>query len=325
MTTLARAPGVDGVALATTLLRGRGSSVLAVEGRPVASPEMAVPDVSQDAVSVDYFRVMRVPLNAGRGFERSDREGSEPVAIVNDALARKYFPDESPVGRRVKYSDAASPWLTIVGVVGNQKGMTVHQEMTWVETPCLFRPVQQTAPRDITLILRSKVEAGSLGATVQRLVAALAPDVPVSDVRTLEDRISHDLAQPRFRALLLGGFAGLALLLAMVGLYSVLSHAVAQRTQEIGIRMALGAPRAAILSLVVRQGALIAGTGLGVGLLAASWLGRFIGAMLYGVPPTDPATLVLVSLSLALAACLATYLPARRALRTNPIEALRHD
>ena len=171
-----------------------------------------------------------------------------------------------------------------------------------MDAPFLFRPIRQTAPSQVTLILRAPAAAGDLGRAVPALIATLDRDVPVSDLQTMESRIAKTLAYPTFRARLLGGFAGLALLLAVAGLYGVLSQLVAQRTQEIGIRVALGAQRSAVLALVAKQGALLAGTGLVAGIAIALWLGRFLESMLYGIRPTDPTMLALVSVVLASAA-----------------------
>jgi putative ABC transport system permease protein len=324
--TTAATPGVEGAALSLAFVRGRGSNVFAVEGQSEVPIEQAVPDVSSDAISADYFRVLRVPVLAGRAFSERDDADAPLVAIVNEALARRYFPGGAPVGQRVRWGrDASDPWLTVVGVVGNQKDSSLHDEMSLIEPPMLFRPVAQTAPREITLMVRGGAAQTNVGAVLQRQIAAFAPTVPVGDMRALDDELAKDLAQPRFRALLLGGFAALALLLAMLGLYGVLSHLVAQRTQEIGIRMALGASRASILGMIARQGALIAGLGLIAGLITASWLGHFMSAMLYGVRPADPGLAALVALSLGLAALLAVWVPARRAVATDPIVALRQE
>jgi hypothetical protein len=269
---------------------------------------------------------MGVALLAGRSFDEHDDADGEPVAIVNEALARKYFDREPAVGRYVRYgSDPAAPWLRIVGVAGNQKTTTVHQEMNWVDSPFLFRPLRQVGPGQVTLILRASAAAGDLGRSVPALVASLDRDVPVGNLESMEERIAVTLAYPSFRARLLGGFAALALFLAVAGLYGVLSQMVAQRTQEIGVRMALGAQRSAVLALVAKQGLLLSGAGLVAGLAIALWLGRFLRAMLYGIRPTDPLTLLMVSLVLAAAALIATWLPARRAVRIDPIIALRQD
>jgi putative ABC transport system permease protein len=226
----------------------------------------------------------------------------------------------------VRYgSNPTAPWLRIVGVTANQKTTNVNQEMNWVDAPFLFRPIQQTAPSQVTLILRAPAAAGDLGRAVPTLIASLDRDVSVSDLQTMEARLAKTMAYPAFRARLLGGFAGLALLLAAAGLYGAMSQLVAQRTQEIGIRVALGARRSAVLALVAKQGALLAGVGLVAGIVIALWLGRFLESMLYGVRLTDPMMLGLVSVALASAAGIAIWLPTRRALRIDPITALRQE
>jgi putative ABC transport system permease protein len=325
ITTLGSVPSIDGVALATSLIRGQGTNVLAVEGRPAPVPASAVPDVGQDSVSPDYFRALDVPLHRGRWFNASDRPSTPPVAIVNDALVRKYFPDGDAVGQHIRYGMAAdAPWLTIVGVVGNQKTTTVYQEMQWVEYPVMFRPILQVVPADATVLEHTSVPAFT-GPIVQRVVATVDPDVPVSNVQTLNQRIAKDLAYPQFRATLLGGFAGLALLLAVVGLYGVLSQFVAQRTPEIGLRMALGAQRGQVLTFVLREGLFLIGTGLLLGLAGAAALTRYLHGMLYGLTSLDPVTFVGASALLAAVATIASWVPARRAAHVDPLVALRSD
>jgi putative ABC transport system permease protein len=322
---LGSVPSTDGVALATSLVRGQGTNVLAIEGRPAPMTGSAVPDVGLDSVSPDYFRVLEVPLHHGRWFNASDRPWTPPVAIVNDALVRKYFPGGDAVGQHIRYGTAAdAPWLTIVGVVGNQKTTTVYEEMEWVEYPVVFRPILQVVPTDATVLVHTSVPA-STGPLLQRVVATVDPDVPVSNIQTMQQRIARDLAYPQFRATLFGGFAGLALLLAIVGLYSVLSELVAQRTHEIGLRMALGARRGQVLALVLRQGLLLIGIGLALGLSGAAALTRYLQGMLYGLTPLDPVTFAGVSVLVAAAATAASWVPARHAARVDPLVALRSD
>ena len=326
LASLAAAPAVDGVALATTFVRGQGTSLLAIEGRPTPSPVTSAPDVGRDFVSADYFRVMGVPLRQGRWFDGADRSGAPNVAVVNEALVRKYFPAIDPVGQHIKYgTQADAPWLTVVGVVGNQKSRTVFQEMDWVEIPVVFRPISQTAASDATVLIRTEANPSSLGPTVQRIVAGFGPDAAVGDFQTMRGRIAKDLAYPQFRAVVLGAFAGLALLLAVVGLYAVLSQLVAHHSYEIGVRMALGAQRAQVLQLVLRRGLLLTGAGLVFGLAAAAAVTRYLQGMLFGLSALDPTTFVAVSMLFALAATLASYLPARRATRVDPLIALRAE
>jgi putative ABC transport system permease protein len=325
--TLGSLPSVDGVALATTLLRGHSSNLLTVEGRPQATLETAIPDVGLDFVSRDYFQMMGVPIRAGRAFERVDGQEAPPVAIVNEALARKYFPGVDPIGQRINTGTPAAeaPWLTIVGVAGNQKSLNVFQEMTWVETPFLFRPMAQNPAAEATLLLRSSAPPASMGASIQRVVANLDPDIPVTAIETMRQRIAKDFAYPQFRAAVLGGFSVLALLLAVVGLYAVLSQLVAQRAQEFGVRVALGARSWDIVRLVGIQGGVPTLAGLAIGVACVIAFERVLASLLYGVTASDPKTLAGVALVLFAMASLAMFVPARKATQVDPLSALRSE
>jgi putative ABC transport system permease protein len=324
--TLTGLPGVDDVAMAIALPGTSGTNVLTVEGRPPVTLAQAVPDVGQDAVSVDYFRAMRIPVHAGRTFEPGDREHSTLVAIVNDAVVRKYFPNETPIGKRVRLSpDAAAPWMTIVGIVGNVKSSNLYQEMAWTEPPVLYRAIQQATPTELSLIIRTADQRAEVGSTVRQRIAGLNANVPLDDPRMMTERISESLAYPRLRAVLLSGFAGLALLLAAMGLYGIQSQLVRRRRQEIGVRIALGASPSAVLRLVMGNVLGLMSVGLGLGLLIAAWLGRVIAAMAYGTRSTDPMLVALASVSLAVATAVAAYVPTRRALRIDPVSVLRNE
>ena len=319
-------PGIEGVALTShvPVVSGIGNSALSVEGRPVKRGQMRQ-DVGVQRITPDYFRAMGVPLHRGRMFEERDREGSNQVAIVNEALAQEYFPNENPIGRRIQVGDPDTkpPWLTITGVVGTEKRTIVYQEMNYVDIATVFRPLAQDASNTMVLVARAR--SGDAAGFIQRAVNAIDSDVLVGDVQTMEQRISKFLAYPRFRAALLGAFACLALLLTAIGLYGVLAQSVVQRTQEIGIRMALGAQKSDVTGLVVKQGMLLVVAGLGVGLAAAIALGRYLSNLLYGVKPTDPVALGAVAFALMVAALLATYMPARHASRVDPMVTLRHE
>ncbi len=323
-------PELGQAALSTRppLWGGDGMHVIEVEGRPAPAPGMAVHDTGVMAISPGYFAVVGPALQEGRPFDSRDGEHSQPVAIVDQALVEKYFLDENPLGRHIRLFDESgkNPWLTIVGVAANQKHGTVYREMAWDESPTLYRPFRQRPAGHVNLMVSSNQPASRVGNIVQRQAARLDPSVAVDDAQTMQQLLDHQfLAYPRFRAQLLGTFAGLALLLAAVGLYGVLAQLVAQRTKEIGVRMALGARSTDVLAAMLREGMLLAGAGVVFGLGAAWLLTRFLTALLYGVQATDPLILAGVSAVLLLVSLLAVYVPARRASSVDPMVALRYE
>jgi predicted permease len=320
-------PALQDAALSTAVpLRGsRGINVLEIEGRPAPTPQTARHDIAQQAISGTYVRLMGIPLLSGRDFDGRDSQQAGKAAIVNQALARKYFPGENPIGKRIRIFGEPDVWSTIVGLIDDEKRSTVYQEMGWVDSPIVYRPLAQQAPSSANLLIRTKADQVAIGAAVQQSILKSDPSVLVGKPETVEHLIYEYLKYPRFRAILLGAFAAMALLLAAVGLYGVLSQLVAQRTQEIGLRMALGAQKRDVLAMIVKEGMLLTSLGIGLGLLLTSFLTRFVGSLLYGVAPHDPQTLCAVSIVLLTAAFLATYLPARRAATIDPMEALRYE
>jgi predicted permease len=324
--TLAALPGVSGVSLCSSLppYNGGRFSALAIAGKAPIENREAVNSLD---IGADYFRVLGIPLLRGREFDSRDREESERVAIVNEEMFHRYFPEEDPVGKRVKLGKAGDqvPWLTIVGVVGNEKRTIVYQEMGYVEPALVYLPVEQAASTSMGLVMRVANDPLSLSPLLQTEVSHLDSGVPVYGVRTMIDRYSEFLAHPRFRAIIMGILAGLTLLLAAIGIYGVLAQSVAQRTQEIGVRLALGAQSTDVFGLVLREGMKLAVLGVLVGLLGAISLTRFMSAMLYGVSATDPVSffgVAIVLMSVALSAC---YIPARRTMRVDPIVVLRYE
>ena len=320
-------PGVDGVALTSSLpLYVAGSGVMSVQGR-AAPPLSDIGDVRGEDVSNDYFNVMGIPVIQGRVFDARDREDSQPVTIVNEAIVREYFPNQDPVGQQIKFGrpEDTDPWMTIIGVVGNVRRTTVYQEMGYVTPPVLYQPLTQDAENLCGIVVRTSGNPLALAPVLQREVLNLDNGVPVFDVMTMDQRVAEFLSHPQFRAILLGMFAGLALALAAVGIFGVLSQLVSQRTREFGIRMALGADQLDVLAMVVKQGAVLVLLGVGLGLAVALALSRLLSTMLYGVRPTDPLTFTAVTALLILVAMLACYLPARRATKVDPMIALRHE
>ena len=283
-------------------------------------------DVHQESVSADYLATMGIPLLRGRSFEDSDRESSQPVAVINEALAQKYFPNEDPVGRQLKLGTSdSSPLLTIVGIAGNVKDQSLFNEMAYETSPLVYSPMNQSARGSVRILLRGAGDVAGLANVLQREVSALDQGAPVPGLETMERQISTTLAHPRFRAILLSYFAGLALLLVAIGIYGTLSQTVSHRSREIGIRMALGAKRSDVLLLVIRQGFILMLAGAVIGVAGSLFITRFLAGMLYGVKPADPVTFGVVLLTLGGVAALASYFPARRATKVDPLVALRCD
>ena len=302
-----------------------------IEGRPAPAPG-EVPGATFRVTRPDYFRVMRIPLRAGRDFTEQDDERAPGVAIVNETLARLHWPGEDALGRRIKLGspEADGRWLTVVGIAKDVK----QAEWAAAARAELYQPYLQAAEylrrpaphvSYLTLVVRAAGDPMRLAPAVEREVRALDKDAPVAEVATMESVIARKMWQPRLSMFLLGSFAALAVALAAVGIYGVMSYAVAQRTHELGLRMALGAEPRRVLRLVLAQGLKLALAGVGLGLLSAYALTRVMGSLLYGVSATDPVTFAGVAVLLALVALLACYVPALRATRVDPLVALRHE
>lgn len=323
-------PGVEAAAFASSLPLDNGrwrASVLTIEGAPEPTFNTAVPEVGQSSITPQYFQVMGVPLENGRLFDPRDHPGSEQVAIVNQALARKYFPRENPIGRHIKVGEPGTerPWLRIIGEVGDEKDRDFFHEMAWEDIPLVFRPVAQDPPLRGSLVLRTFGDEIAVGGALQQQITALDSSVAMGEMEPLNKRLAKLFAYPRFRAAVLGAFAALALVLAAVGLYGVLSHLTEQRMREFGVRLALGAQKRDLLGLVIRQGLLLTGAGLAAGLILGLGLERVLNGLLYEVKATDPWTLAAVSALLLVVSLLATWLPARRAARVDPMVTLHYE
>jgi putative ABC transport system permease protein len=316
-------PGVKDASAALPLLGGWQSSFM-LEGRPEPPPGHS-PSADITRVTPEYFRSMGLRVVEGRVFTDQDGAQSTPVAVVDETFARTHYAGESVLGKRLRFGGHATPdteWLEIVGVVGHVKNYGVDQPSR-VE---VYLPYyQDTVTGGLILIVRTEKDAASLAPSLRAAVRAADPDLPLYAVRTLEELVSDRTAQRRLSVMLIGVFAAVALLLAAVGIYGVMSYAVAQRTQEIGIRMALGAEREHILRMVLRHGTLMALSGIGLGLLAAFALARLITTLLFQVSATDPPTFSVVPLVLIVVALVACYVPARRATRVDPLVALRYQ
>jgi putative ABC transport system permease protein len=269
----------------------------------------------------DYYRVMGVPLLRGRAFDERDTETSPDAIIINDALARRFFPGENPVGKRITFEWYDTLRAEVVGVVGSIRELGPAAE----PAPAIYIPFRKRPDDVFHVVVRAAGDPGALAASLRQVVHAIDPNQPVSEIRTMADVAGGALARPRLNLMLLGIFSLLALVLAAIGLYGVITYSVAQRRTEIGVRVALGARRNDVLRLVVGEGMRLTVAGLGIGLVGALALTRLMESMLFGVRPADPLTLAGVAALLAAIALVACWLPARRAAATDPAIALRSD
>jgi putative ABC transport system permease protein len=318
---VAALPGVQAVGV-TQSLPIQSDYVLGfnIQGRP---PDPPGEDVSTNyyAVSPDYFKAMGIALIRGRIFTEQDRKDAPRVAIINETMAKKYFPDEDPIGKHINVTNGPERFREIVGIVSDVKQYGLDRPTT-AQT---YEPYLQTPFSSMTLIVRTEGNPASLSAAIRSQVLAVDKDQPVSRIRLLDQVVSDSVAKQRFSMTLLGVFAVLALILAAVGLYGVMSYAVTQRTHEIGIRMALGASARDVLKLVIGQGMMLALIGIGIGLVASFGLTRLMASLLFGVSATDPVTFAVISVVLTGVALGACFVPARRALKVDPMVALRYE
>jgi len=293
-----------------------------VVGDPVSS---AATSRNADYVSIspNYFQVMAIPLLAGRFFDGRDAASRPPVTIISSALARQYFPNQNPLGKQLIFANAPYPSVPheIVGVVGDVRDVNLGDD----PKPMMYASMAQEPLPGALVVSRTTLDVAGATAAIRQQVAAIDKDLPVTDVFTMTGVLSDSVAEPRFRTLLLALFAAMALVLAAIGIFGVISYSVSRRTQEIGIRMALGASRNAILQLVSRETLGLVGAGLAVGIPAALAASRLLGHLLFGVSASDPLTLAAVSGTLVAVAAFAAYLPTRRATRVDPLVALRHE
>lgn len=313
-----RLPSVESVALAANRPTDSGwTTRIFIEGGPM-TPEEGVEEERLRVVSREYFSTVGVPVLKGRTYDKTDRADSPNRFVVNQAFAHKYFPEEDPIGKRFTFWGRTGD---IIGVVGNVKFMGLDRE----SRPAVYPLLDQVPFSGFSILLRARSEPSQLIQTATKAVQQIDPDLAVYDAGSVEELLSGSLAQRRFNAILLGLFAGLALLLAVVGIYGVISYGVSQRTHEFGVRMTLGAGRTAVLQLVLSQGLKLAGLGLLLGGLASLAATRLLSGLLYQVEATDPLNLLAVAFFLGAVAALACLTPARRASRVDPLVALRYQ
>ena len=300
-------------------MRGGAMASLAIDGRP--EPEGKLPEVGYQPVSDNLFKAMAVPLKRGRAFGPQDHKDAPPVVILSESLVKAFWPNGDPIGARVRLGpNPNDPWMTVVGVVGD-----VNMGVADNSRPTAYVSARQDHWGGAAIVVRTSTDPMSLLPAVRREVRAIDATIPVAEAHSMKQVQSIELTDRRLPMQLMASFALLALVLAAVGVYGVMAYSVAARTREIGVRVALGAQPKTVFGMVVRQGMGAAAAGLTVGLLGAAALGKVLTSLLYGVKPTDVFTFVGVAgvlLAVVLAACL---VPARRALRVDPLEALRSE
>jgi putative ABC transport system permease protein len=318
-------PGLRDTALAAPLpmdRQGEANFEFNIVGNPPLPPGKST-TADYATVSPDYFRVMRIPLLQGRFFSEQDSPSNPNAAIISETLARRYFPNQDPIGRQMRFGFPPDSNVSrdIVGVVGDVRDVALSRK----PGPIMYVPFAQAPLYGGEVVVRSSLSASSVAAGIRQAVHSIDKDLPVTDVESFPDALGASVTQERFRTLLLSSFSGMALILAAVGIFGVISYSASQRTHEIGIRMALGAQQRDVLRLMLGQGAKLALLGLGAGALAALVLTRLMASLLYGVSASDPLTFGAVAIVLFGVAVTACYIPARRAMRVDPMVALRHE
>ena len=320
-------PGVASTAAVTPLpLSGNGAIItFQIEGHPV--PRAEEPSADIKVVTPNYFHTMNIALLSGRDFTAHDDEKAPGVVIVNQAFAQRFFPNENAIGKHIQPGASNSgqpPMREIVGIVGNVKGRKLNVD----DVPEYYIPDTQLNFGSMTVCLRTSVEPHSIASAVRNVVSSMDPDLPLYDIKTMDEYLSATLATPRFQAMLLEVFAGLALLLTAIGLYGVIAYAVAQRTHEIGVRITLGATRANVVQMVLKSGLQLTAIGVAVGVVFSIIAARFatsFSGLLFGIKPTDVVTLAAVVVIVVLVSLLACYIPAYRASKVDPMIALRYE
>jgi putative ABC transport system permease protein len=325
-TELRTVPGVESVALTSIVPISGGDEIYSIdfEGRPSALPGQS-PSAIYYLVSPEYFGTMGIPILKGRGFTNEDRDGTQRVAVINDAFARMHYPNEDPIGKRIHIGRNSSIVREIVGIAASVK----HYGLADKDMAQVYEPFRQMPTTGMNFVIKTTADPDTVLAAVRDRIKQVDPDQPIALTSSVQKMVSDAGALQRVQTLLMGALGAIALILAAVGLYGVMAYAVSQRTQEIGVRMALGAGRARVLGMVLRHAVGLTAAGLAIGLAGAITIGQVLATqlepMLYQVKPVDVVTLLAVSAVLSLVAVAAALLPARRATRVNPIEALRNN
>ena len=319
-----RLPGVTSAGIADNLplSGGIGWGSISIEGYQPSAGQEAIQSDARVA-GVGYFESMEIPLLQGRFFNDLDTEKSSQVIVIDERMARNYWPDRNPLGTRIKFGSVESdnPWMTVVGVVGSVKQYDLESE----SRVTMYLPAALGHGSTMYLVARTNVLPSSLVASITSEARSMDPNIPIFDVKTMDQRVSESLGRRRFAMLALGVFAGLALLLAIIGVYGVISYSVAQRTSELGIRLALGARQIDVLRLVLSGGLKLALIGIAAGVVLSFAVTRFLSSLLFGVRATDLLTFSALSILLVAVSLVACYLPARRATKVDPLVALRYE
>jgi putative ABC transport system permease protein len=320
-------PGVRSAAavMALPLSGAQFNIAFKVVGRPPAAPGQE-PSLEVRVATPEYFQTIGIPLKRGRVFTQADSAAAPKVAVLSESAAKKHFPNEDPIGKHVELGWGSGPGTPraggeVVGIVGDVKELGLDEEFPAE----IYLPMRQRTIQGMTIVARTAVPPLSLAEQATQAVHQIDPNLPVANIRTVDAIVAESIAQPRFYMLLLAAFAAVALALAAIGIFGVMSYTVSLRTREIGIRMALGAHGTSVVSMVVWQAMLLAAVGLGLGVAAALILSRTMATLLFDLSPTDPATFATVAAVLAFVAFLASYLPARRAAAVDPMVALRAE
>ncbi|MGA7414860.1 MAG: ABC transporter permease [Bryobacteraceae bacterium] len=314
-------PGIQSAAAIGRFLNSYGAESIAIEGRPVSALKANF-QAADDMIAGPYFETAGIPLLRGRMFSSRDTGDSTPVAIINETMARSYWPNEDPIGKRFKFTEQeSSPWITVVGIAGDMHSHGLERQVV----PQVFQPHSQSPDNEMDLLVRTASDPLTMASAVRGEIQSMDKTVAKFGVTTVEQQLGEETAGRRFNTSLLALFSSIALFLSAIGIYGLMHYSVVQRQHEIGVRMALGAPYGEVLAMVLRQGLMLAGIGVSIGTLAALGLTRMLAGLLYGITPTDPVTFAVAPAVLLGVAALACWLPARRAARIDPVLALRQE